>query len=86
MANKNANKVVLGGSVLIDLTQDSVTADSLLSGVTAHDKSGNIITGTLLSDFKSEIELPDSITDSSGNSLLDSSGASITGARKYRMV
>ncbi len=43
-----ANKVVLAnGTTLIDLTSDTVAAGSLLSGVTAHDKSGAPITGTL---------------------------------------
>lgn len=40
------NKIVLGdGEVLIDLTSDSVTADKLSRGVTAHDKSGAVISG-----------------------------------------
>lgn len=30
------NKVVYGGKTLIDLTGDTVTADKLLEGVTAH--------------------------------------------------
>lgn len=41
------NKVVLSdGRVLIDLTADTVTESDLAYGVTAHDKSGEIITGT----------------------------------------
>lgn len=40
------NKVVYGTTVLVDLTQDTVTADKLLQGYTAHDKSGALITGT----------------------------------------
>lgn len=40
------NKVIYGGNVLIDLTSDTVTVDKLASGITAHDKSGVIITGT----------------------------------------
>ena len=44
------NKVEYGGNTLIDLTSDSVTPESLLPGVTAHDKSGNQITGTFDSD------------------------------------
>lgn len=40
------NKVIFGGETLIDLTSDTVTADKLASGETAHDKSGAIITGT----------------------------------------
>ena len=40
------NKVVFGNQVLIDLTKDTVSADKLAQGVTAHDKTGEIITGT----------------------------------------
>lgn len=40
------NKVEFGGEALIDLTADTVTANKLLSGYTAHDKAGNRITGT----------------------------------------
>lgn len=40
------NKVVYGGRVLIDLTEDTVTAEKLMSGVKAHDKTGAVITGT----------------------------------------
>ena len=40
------NKVIYGGETLIDLTGDTVTADKILSGFTAHDKGGESITGT----------------------------------------
>lgn len=40
------NKVIYGGNTLIDLTSDTITPDKLASGVTAHDKSGEQITGT----------------------------------------
>lgn len=40
------NKVIYAGSTLIDLTADTITAADLAEGVTAHDKSGEIITGT----------------------------------------
>ena len=47
MANEYASKVVLSnGTTIIDLTGDTITAADLLSGVTAHDKSGAPITGT----------------------------------------
>ncbi len=42
----NINKVVFGDAVLIDLTADTVAADKVLTGFTAHDASGAIITGT----------------------------------------
>ena len=44
------NKVIYGGNTLIDLTGDSVTADKLLYGETAHAKSGAVITGTCTYD------------------------------------
>ena len=40
------NKVVYNNRALIDLTSDSVTADTLKKGSTAHDNKGNLITGT----------------------------------------
>lgn len=46
MANQYINKVVYGGNTLIDLTSDTIRADKLLTGYTAHDKSGAPITGT----------------------------------------
>lgn len=54
MADKKVNKVVYGGTVLIDLTGDTVTADKVLTGYTAHDKSGATITGTCDYDVNSE--------------------------------
>ncbi len=42
-----ASKVIYAGNVLIDLTADSVTEESLLSGVTAHGANGKLIVGTL---------------------------------------
>lgn len=51
MANQYNSKVVLAsGEVLIDLTADTIDAAHLLSGVTAHDKSGATITGTCTFD------------------------------------
>lgn len=45
------NKVVMntenGAQTLIDLTGDTVTPETLAAGATAHDASGNEITGTL---------------------------------------
>lgn len=47
MANNSTyNKIVINGKTLIDLTSDTVSADKLASGITAHDKSGATITGT----------------------------------------
>lgn len=41
------SKIVYYGETLIDLTGDTVEAAKLLKGVTAHDKKGEKITGTL---------------------------------------
>ena len=40
------NKVIYGETILIDLTPDTVTAEKILTGFTAHDASGTTITGT----------------------------------------
>lgn len=41
------NKVVYGHTVLVDLTEDTVTTDKLLNGVTAHDSTGAQVHGTM---------------------------------------
>lgn len=41
------NKVEYAGKVLLDLTEDTVSPDKLISGATAHDKTGAKIVGTL---------------------------------------
>ena len=43
------NKIVIDNEVQIDLTADTVSPSTLALGITAHDKSGNIITGTMAS-------------------------------------
>ena len=53
MANQYINKVIYGGKTLIDLSGDTVSADKLLKGLTAHDKSGAVITGTYTFDVDS---------------------------------
>lgn len=40
------SKVIYNGKVLIDLTGDTVDPSKLLTGIKAHDKAGNAITGT----------------------------------------
>lgn len=47
------NKVIYGGRTLIDLSGDTVTADKILDGFTAHDKKGDTITGTCKYDVDS---------------------------------
>lgn len=40
------NKIIYDGNVLIDLTSDTITTSDILTGKTAHDRTGAIITGT----------------------------------------
>lgn len=52
--NQYVNKVILGKEVKLDLSSDTITADKLASGVTAHDKSGAPIVGTNDNDVNSQ--------------------------------
>lgn len=42
------NKIIYGNETLIDLTGDTVSSDNLLSGATAHDRSGEQIQGSVV--------------------------------------
>lgn len=46
----SVNKVVFGTTVLVDLTQDTITPATVAKGYKGHDKAGNIIVGTLEGD------------------------------------
>lgn len=41
------SKVVYGTNTLIDLTSDTITSDKIVKNYTAHDASGESVTGTL---------------------------------------
>ena len=41
------NKIIVDGVTKIDLTQDTVTADKVLEGMTFHDATGSLCTGTM---------------------------------------
>ena len=47
MIGMAVNKVVYGHNVLVDLTADTVTPDTMLVGATAHNAAGEKITGTV---------------------------------------
>lgn len=51
MAN---SKIIYNGKTLIDLTGDTVTADKMLSGITAHGKDGKPVTGTCTFDANTQ--------------------------------
>lgn len=50
MANQYVNKVIYGGTTLIDLTADTITAADVINQKTFHDKSGAPVTGTCTYD------------------------------------
>ena len=52
--SKAISTVVFGGNTLIDLTQDTVVADKLLQGYTAHGADGNVVTGTCTYDSNTQ--------------------------------
>lgn len=61
MAN---NKVQLSdGTILLDVSSDSVTPDKMLSGTTAHNAAGEPITGTLADRSDAVLYTPQTLTD-----------------------
>ena len=60
------NKVVLGEDTLIDLTADTVSADKLSKGVTAHDMAGEPIVGTMEAGSGKEYTFTDGLTETDG--------------------
>lgn len=48
------SKVVYGGETLIDLTSDTITADKLKKGYTAHGADGEVINGTCEHDANTQ--------------------------------
>ena len=72
MAN---SKIIFGGDVLIDLTSDTVSADKVLAGITAHDKKGDPITGSCTYDS-------DTSEDTAGAAeILNTKTAHVRGAK-----
>lgn len=54
MAGQYINKVIVNGQTKMDLTSDTVDAAHLLSGYTAHDKSGAPVEGTCTFDANTQ--------------------------------
>ena len=80
------NKVVYHKKTLIDLTSDTVTADTLFKGCTAHRADGTIITGTMFENYPDEQCFYDTLQDLDGNRIEDISGSEIKGKTVYRKV
>lgn len=72
------NKVEYGGNTLIDLTSDTVTANDLRVGVTAHDARGELIVGKYAKEKRYKSYFDYSINDEFSfdlNTDLDDTGA-----------
>ena len=59
--NQYVNKVIFGNETLIDLTGDTVGASVLQAGYTAHDSSGQPITGILTTKAPSTFDFSNGI-------------------------
>lgn len=60
------NKVVYGSTVLVDLTDDTVTPSTLLEGYTAHGADGAIITGTFVPEGGSAVVVTEELDEHGG--------------------
>ena len=80
------NKVVYGTGILIDLTNDTVTPDTLFKGCTAHLADGTIVTGTLFRNYPDEQCFYDTLQDLNRTNIEDVSGSEIRGKTVYRKV
>lgn len=66
------SKVVCDGITLVDLTQDTVDSDKLVSGYTAHDKAGNSVTGSLkIQNYRTGRGAPDNSLGVDGDLYFD---------------
>lgn len=75
------SKVVYGNQTLIDLTGDTVTADTLLAGTTAHNKAGLQLTGTAVIPTKTS-----DLTNDSGFITASDNVASATKLQTARAI
>ena len=71
--NPYVNKVQFGDETLIDISGDTITANKMLSGTTAHDKSGASITGNI--PIRSSSDLQTSNDSYNGNQLVGITGS-----------
>lgn len=81
---KTYAKAVVNGTTYIDLTADTVTADSLLYEATAHKKDGSQITGSFLSGHPDSFSLHDHLLTSAGKRLVTSGGKRLLAKETYK--
>lgn len=75
------SKVIYGGETLIDLTADTIKADKLLKGITAHGADGEGITGTCTYDANTQDATAQAAEILSGKTAYNK-GAKVTGTMK----
>ena len=75
------SKVIYGGQTLIDLTSDTIQADKLLKGFTAHSADGEEITGTCTYDANTQDATATGAEILSGKTAYNK-GQKITGSMK----
>lgn len=75
------SKVIFGDEILIDLTTDTVKADKLLKGYTAHGADGEIVTGTCTFDADTQDATATADEILSGKTAYNK-GSKVTGTMK----
>jgi len=75
----NSKVQLADGSVLIDLTSDTITASALRSGYTAHDAAGNVIDGAL------EVDPVYSVTKSLTNVATSNNDTKVIAGNSFHM-
>lgn len=76
---KAINKVILGDTTLMDISEDTVTEDNLLEGVTAHAADGTQITGKVV-----VAEIVDSLEDQSTDKALSARQGYVLDQKIYK--
>lgn len=77
------NKIVYFGETLIDLTGDTVTEETLLTGRTAHLPDGTIVKGVFFEGFPAEQVVTDFAYDNDGAEIYDSEGTNLEAQAFY---
>ena len=68
--NPYVNKVQFGNTVVMDISGDTVAANKMLSGVTAHDKSGASITGSIPTKTASDLVQSTEVSTTVGRTFI----------------